>query len=193
MSCSVSPPGDWLAYNKGHCRCGLCRAAWGRYRQQKAAGTYQSRLVPAIGTHRRLQGLVAMGHSFTAIGKALGVSRESARDTLEKRHVKATTAQRVAALGEALGGKPPERSPSVLRTQAWAKRQGWPHLWDWGEDIDEPPAVPFIPEPKGPGIVSVIPEILFLHSCGTGMGDIVKRTGVSERYVLDVLGGRRVA
>lgn len=101
-------------------------------------------LLPAAGTHRRLQALMALGWPLSVIAKRLGVHHDRIRQYLIQRSVYATTAARVAALYDELSMTP---GPSV-RARREAARRGYvpPLAWD-DETIDDPAAWASLGEP----------------------------------------------
>lgn len=102
-------------------------------------------IIDATGTRRRLQALVSMGWTLTALGPRLGFHPRRLTDLLHGDQVLASTARRVAdgyrvvhTLDPAAHGVP-ERSIALSRNLA--AREGWhgPLAWD---DIDDPEGKP---------------------------------------------------
>lgn len=122
--------------------CHPCWVASTRYRKarklERLAG--QSRSVPALGVVRRVEALLALGWSWTAVADAAGMSVNALRSV--KYHgsqtVRATTFEAVDAAYSQLSMILPQgRYPD--RQRRWAARQGYapPLAWD---DIDTDPA-----------------------------------------------------
>ena len=101
--------------------------------------------IPAIGTQRRLQALVAIGHTQEAICAELGVAPNSfARVIFHQQKVTASFARRVDAVYSTMqfvdGGND--------RARRRAAGFGWPPPAAWDDDqIDNPDAV-YDPKPK---------------------------------------------
>jgi len=96
-------------------------------------------MVPALGTHRRIQALAVMGWSVAAQAKRMHRSREYLLKTLNKDLVFLSTAEAVEAVYADLSMVVP--AGHTLRTRNWAKAQGWfpPLAWDDIDDPDERP------------------------------------------------------
>jgi hypothetical protein len=99
--------------------------------------------VPATGTHRRVQALVARGWSISRIGRELGWDTGNFHAMLHREHVGATTHRDVATAYERMWNAEPPRSThrekiAYSRSLGFAKRHGWlpPLAWD---DIDHDP------------------------------------------------------
>ncbi|WP_436702447.1 hypothetical protein [Nocardioides sp. BYT-33-1] len=102
--------------------------------------------MPAIGTQRRIQALVAIGWRLEDIAAAAGHKRthETMSSVLRKQtRVRAQTAAHIAQVYDRLSGKP---GPSS-RVRVNARKRGWapPLAWE-GIDIDDPLAQPWQPE-----------------------------------------------
>lgn len=99
--------------------------------------------VPALGTHRRVQALVARGWSVSRIGERLGWTPANFWSLMQKGTVGAATHIAVAALYEQLWDQEPPRGEwhekaAYTRAVNYATRRGWlpPLAWD---DIDTDP------------------------------------------------------
>lgn len=105
-------------------------------------------LVDAAGTHRRLQALVACGHSQAQLAARLGVLRSNFGTTMASRRVTAATARAVAALYEELWNVPPAEGThrakiSASRARNYARARGWALPLAWDDDtIDDPATTP---------------------------------------------------
>lgn len=94
--------------------------------------------IPAAGTRRRLQALIASGYSQYHLGKLLGVTQQCVATWLHKDVVAATTARRVADLFNTLQLTPGPSKRAVL----YGQRHGFSPPLAWDEDIDDPDARP---------------------------------------------------
>lgn len=132
--------------------CPRCLRAEARYEQERQLDLLSGhpRAVPAVGMQRRLQALVALGHTFRHIGAALAVSPSAAHylATRDKAYARATTVAKVHSLYEAWSMLLPPSATSVDQKNASyartvAAKRGWapPLAWE-GIDIDDPAAVP---------------------------------------------------
>jgi len=99
--------------------------------------------IPATGTRRRLQALVAIGWPVSWLAAELGREPNNLRRTLTSRSVTAATAQRVAALYDRTWNIPPAPRTRaehgvVAAARQTAARNRWlpPLAWD---DIDTDP------------------------------------------------------
>lgn len=132
--------------------CTPCRRAEARYEQERLLDALagRPRRLHAIGTQRRLQALVALGHTFTRIAEALDMSPSGAHRlaTRPRSYVRATTAAKVDALYEAWSmSLPPSNTSTERKAAAYARgiaqKHSWPPPLAWeGIDIDDPNAVP---------------------------------------------------
>lgn len=116
-----------------------------RYQKQYRMGV--RRLVPSIGTRRRLQGLMWMGHRLADIADQLGTSQRSLSNAFHLDMVRADRAAAVIVLFDEWHMVP---GPSK-QTSTKAKKKGWlpPLAWD-EEQIDDPDVHGDLgPKPKG--------------------------------------------
>ena len=144
--------------------------------------------VPARGTIRRLQALVALGWTQTELGRRLSwqvgnISRvcHGHRDC-----VSARLARQVADLYEELSATP---GPSK-RARGTAARHGWapPLAWD---DIDLDDA-PDMGGSDAPGVRRQrIEEFLELRDLGESIPVAAARVGISESYARDIESGTK--
>ncbi|KAF2774671.1 helix-turn-helix domain-containing protein [Streptomyces sp. OM5714] len=140
--------------------------------------------VDATGSRRRLQALMALGHTLPDIARYVGVGESSLQQTVDGRwsRIKSITATKVARVYRQLSiARPPEsRFAEQARNDAMAN--GWygPMAWD---DIDDPACVPDPNEPVAP--MSVHPsDVAELAAQGLDDAAIGRRLGVSPRTVL---------
>jgi hypothetical protein len=145
--------GTYLMYNADRCRCPLClEAKLVKQREQRrrvaalrwSAGR-ASILRDATGTRRRLQALAAIGWSYAAVGRELGMSKRSVAFLHTYQSVSDATAERVAAVYDRLWDKP-RHGQAAQQTRNLAADRGWvpPMAWD-DEDLDDPAACHSMP------------------------------------------------
>jgi hypothetical protein len=167
--------GSTTGYRMG-CRLDCCRravadAAALRRKRQYLARTNELG-VPPIGTHRRIQALVALGWSLSRLSREAGYDRSHTALILTREgKLRNTTARRYAEVYDRLSmSLPPERTKdekiTATRSRNLARRNGWPPPLAW-DDIDRDP------------------------SHVDGLSDLEEGPEVDEVKVLRVLGGRR--
>lgn len=137
--CTATQHGDLFAYLNRKCRCPSAREEYRLYRKRLRGGRQPYVLVPATGTARRLQSLVASGHRQIDLAKALGFSKERLNALIftARPRVKRETEARVKQLFARLDGK--DGGSAHARTAA--KRNGWVDLAAW-DDVDDPTEKP---------------------------------------------------
>jgi DNA-directed RNA polymerase specialized sigma24 family protein len=146
--------------------------------------------VDATGSRRRLQALAAIGHTFTSIGRAIGLTPTAiGRISLGQRpNVLAGTAQDITALYRSWCQQP---GPSQA-ARSRARREGWPGPLAWGDNIDAPDATPDadINEAvltRDELATERLAEMWLLASAGTLPPQIAERTGIPEKTIRDRL------
>lgn len=95
--------------------------------------------VPAIGLHRRVRALHAIGYTKDEIGEAMGVTGSFVCELAAAPTVKAKNMARIVAAYEQLSS-----TPGASELQRWrAIREGWapPMAWE-DQDLDDPDAKP---------------------------------------------------
>jgi hypothetical protein len=152
----------------------------------------QKTIIDATGTHRRLQALIAIGWSQTALAKHLGMLPPNLRRAFSTDNVHAETARKVQTLYEKLWNQPQtgrDHQTRIVANRARniAKRNGWPPPLAWDDEtIDDPDAAPNIFEET-----SLVHgedrcnEIDFLIRAGCGQAEIIKRTGFNHISTLE--------
>ena len=155
--------GTYSGYNHYRCRCQPCLDAGHAYtkrlRWRHEHGIYTGhprkttppRKVPAVGTIRRLQALVATGWSQSAIAARAGVTFQAINYLIRKdveASIYRSTADQVTALYEQMWrgpGTPKDRwdAGGQRLARKFAEGRGWapPLAWD-DETIDDPAATP---------------------------------------------------
>lgn len=105
-------------------------------------------LVPAAGTRRRLQALVAIGWSQSQLASRLGVLPSNFSAVLARERVTAATARAVKSLYDQLWDRPPAEADhrsriAAARARRRAQARGWPPPAAWDDQaIDNPAAAP---------------------------------------------------
>jgi len=152
------------AYRLDGCRCLLCRCAHARatavYRN---GGSWrEGALVPLAGTRRRLQALAVVGHGRTELAARLGVHTRTITFLRSNQQlVRAETAAAVTALCAELWDKP-RTDATGRKATAEAVARGWLPLAAWGDDIDDPAAVPLL-DAEPDGMLDEIAVERFMH------------------------------
>lgn len=144
-ACPADRHGRPVDYSFRGCRCADAREAWRLYRKRLREGRQPSFVVDGTGTARRLQSLVAAGHSQRRIAAELGIS-EARVHQLARRHHRAvarTTEAAVMDLFRRLDGTP--GTSAYART--CAKRHGWVDAAAF-DNIDDPLEQPKLGDPK---------------------------------------------
>lgn len=100
--------------------------------------------VPAIGTRRRVQALVANGWSITKVGARVDMTAANFCSLLKRDQVTVATAKRVAELYDELwDAAPPESTHrdkiAASRARKYARLHGWLPPLAWDEDTIEIP------------------------------------------------------
>jgi transcriptional regulator with XRE-family HTH domain len=105
-------------------------------------------LVDATGARRRLQALVAAGHSQAQLGARLGISGADFTKTMTGERLTAGTVRAVRALYDELWDVAPDESThrtriAASRSRNYARARGWAPALAWDDDeIDQPDAQP---------------------------------------------------
>lgn len=102
------------------------------------------RRVPAVGTHRRIQALAAVGYSLAWQARQLGWKPSNYWSILDRSQVTARTAWAVADLYDAHAMTPAEL-PDAEETRRQARQRGWVSAAAW-DAIDDPDATPVLGE-----------------------------------------------
>lgn len=138
--------GEPAGYDAG-CRNACCRAAAAAYERQRRYDAIlgrPARTMPAIGTQRRAQALVALGYTFGDIARELGVSHDRGRALCVRQlaYIRTTTAIAVADLYERLCMTPAPDGWHASYARTVATRHGWapPLAWDNIDDPNEQPS-----------------------------------------------------
>lgn len=151
--------------------CRPCRDAAARYERGRQLDLLNGtpRLVSATGPRRKVRALVALGHTFSEVGRATGMRRENVRKFAhaDSEHITSRVAARIAAAYDALSMRLPAEATSYDRNRTryareLAKEHGWavPLAWE-GVDMDDPSARPYSSyEHRGPGHDDVDPVLV---------------------------------
>jgi hypothetical protein len=149
--------------------------------------------VLAVGTHRRVQALVAIGWSLPRLAEQLGMDN-SHLQILDRKYVLARKARAVRSVYNRLWDKQPKLTTRFERaayskTINWAKRQEFlpPAAWD-DDTIDDPGATPDLGEGDGSRRQKApLDEVLFFASFGLSLEKLATKFGVSEGYIRERL------
>lgn len=143
--------------------CDPCKDAAATYRRNRRTRLYLARsttlLVPALGTKRRLQALVAIGYSMEALSRDLDCGSNWVHAFLSRDldRVQQDTATKVSALFERLCMDVPQ-GPYANRTRILAARKGWvkPLAWD---NLDDPNEQPVGWEYRAPNRAEIVADL----------------------------------
>lgn len=133
--------------------CQPCRDAAARYERGRQLDLLNghTRMTDATGTRRRMQALVALGHTFGRLGPALGMTQAGASHIANstRNTVRTATADRVTTLYEQWSMTLPPQTTSTDRKNAAyartvARRNHWavPLAWE-GLDMNDPNTEPY--------------------------------------------------
>ncbi|MFG7942924.1 MULTISPECIES: helix-turn-helix domain-containing protein [Streptomyces] len=153
------------------------------------------RPIDATGTIRRIQALVAIGHSLRALAAESGSDYALLRSLLRSPHsnISRLTADRVACAYRKLAGVPGLNQRARNRAAA----EGWPSPLAWGDNIDDPQARPDCEAGADQITASQLAaaraaDIRHLGRFGIPHREIAARVGVTEAYVRAQLAGHRL-
>jgi len=151
------------------------------------------RLVPTIGTVRRLQALMLVGWPVTILAGELGCRPHALRRLITGGQplMPAATAAAAAALYDRLWDKP---GPSA-RTRELAVQRGWAPALAWDDEtIDSPAAVPQGIRPRrSPRASEVLEDADELAGLGLTVAQAAGRLGVSATSLDQARRRRRLA
>jgi transcriptional regulator with XRE-family HTH domain len=105
-------------------------------------------LVDAVGTHRRLQALVAIGWSQAKLAARMGMTPANFAAMMRRCQVTADTARAAAAIYDQLWNQPPRQTSqrekiAAARAGNHAQARGWAPPLAWDDDqIDRPDGKP---------------------------------------------------
>lgn len=176
--------GTYAGYVAG-CRDDCCRRASRTYhaiRTHERENLGRPRTIPAIGTHRRIQALLAIGWTYRDMANRLGYSREAVRQVLLHQRVHRSTAEQIERVYRELSMTLPPTDThaqrvTVARARNKAARNGWPVPLAWDDEaIDDPKATPAVVESWHQG--ADIDEWLHLVRCGEDPERAARRCGV---------------
>lgn len=135
------PHGDHRRYRYWRCHCPECREAERLRAKRSRENRRPSEFVPAVGTARRVQALMAYGWGYAALAERLGCTDSAvaqlARAANRPRGVLRRTAGQVAEVYDQLTALPPPSGRSAAYARTAAARNGWASPWAW-DDIDDP-------------------------------------------------------
>lgn len=127
-------------YKNHACRCEPCRTNYGRYnkRREYLAQTGRPLRVSALGTHRRIRALMALGYGLPRLAAELGIATGNLSKKFTQPYVQRATHERVAELYERLAMAPLPTGWSAERTRNIGRARHWPSPMAW-DDIDTDP------------------------------------------------------
>jgi hypothetical protein len=105
-------------------------------------------LVDATGPRRRLQALVALGHSQASLARRLSITPQNFTMTMTNQRLTAATARGIRDLYDQLWDVRPDETShrtriAASRARNTARANGWPPPAAWDDDqIDDPAALP---------------------------------------------------
>lgn len=150
--------------------------------EQLADGAY----IDATGTTRRLQALVALGHSQTSIAERMGWTVANLNVLVLGRRTQVTvaTAKLIAALYDELAMTPgtSARARSIAQARRWAP----PLAWD-DDTIDDPAARPHGSDASARWMTSrrdmaaVVEDFTDMRNAGATFASAAARLGMSEQ------------
>lgn len=137
--------GTRMRYQDG-CRCFKCRLANSHaVAVFKQGGHWREARISPVGVQRRLQALYAIGWTWEALARELGLAKTNVADMAgarDRSYVFKKTAEKISALYDRLWDVYPE-GVAAHRARLKAERKGWapPLAWD-PDTIDDPLAQP---------------------------------------------------
>lgn len=140
--------GTVAGYNRIPCRQLCCRTAYARWRKGRNhdANHGRLRILPSLGSQRRIQALTALGWSTHQLAAATGIPRLSLSRVLNQDTISRRLAAQIDRAYRRLGMQlPPQRTPAEKRAATISRERaasnGWvpPLAWD---DIDDDDATP---------------------------------------------------
>ncbi|MEU2603222.1 helix-turn-helix domain-containing protein [Streptomyces albus] len=152
--------------------------------------------VPAIGTIRRIQALMVLGHPLASIAEHAGMHPSPLGHVLNghRRTVTTTTATKVARAYNKLSRVP----GTSVRARNHAANRGWHGPLAWDDNIDDPQAKPDTDtsgscSSKSQQLAAArAADIQHLARFGIPTHEIAARVGVTPEYVRAQLRGHRV-
>lgn len=162
------------------CACDACNSADRRYHKLRRHTGPRTTL--AIGTHRRIQALVACGWTFSALARHLDRSPYAVRAILSHDRVRLDTARRIIALYDQLWDTPPPNNRTANLARNHAARHGWPVPLAWDDDtIDDPTAKPYKPRNGVLGLKgSLVENVEWLADAGEKLPAIARDLGITQ-------------
>jgi len=159
------------------CKRGVARAEQLRQLDILAG---RARMVPILGTRRRVQALVAIGYTFGQISAELGVAHDVARSwaVMPRQRVFVRTAERVAEVYERLSMRP-KTGWKADQQRRLAARRGWapPLAWD-DIDTDARPADAYKPIERRRD-AETIAEWEHLRTLGVSLDQAASQLGIT--------------
>lgn len=146
--------------------------------------------IDAAGTRRRLQALMVIGHPLNRIAAQTGHHSESLGRIANGHYgqVRPGTAEDIATLYERWQDTP----GACVRTKKRAAKEGWNGPDAWGDDIDNPDAVPVIRQASNAQLAGERRvEALHLADAGVALQEVAERVGLTVPYVRTIIRDER--
>lgn len=137
--CPGTRHGDYNAYQTYGCRCPDAGDAYYRYQKAGRLGTRVPLRIPAIGTRRRVQALMAIGYTRAEIAAAAGRDERAIGHLWHQHWVYRTTADAIRRIYDTWSMTPGNSD----KTCQYARRRSYAPPLAWDDDtIDDPKARP---------------------------------------------------
>lgn len=185
--------GTYAGHNAG-CRQECCTTAARNYQKRRIYDLHNGiqRTVPALGAHRRLRALCALGWSFRDIADRSPVTRQAIHEWHRRDTITSRVHLLIASVYDEMSMMPPPQGQYADRQRSLAARRGWvpPLAWD---DIDrdaEPRLCAIVHERAGrpETLPAVLEDFDWLTSAGESPEKAAARVGVAlstiDRYRL---------
>lgn len=126
---------------KFNCVCPAAQEHASRYNRLRRLKQLPPRTVDGTGTRRRVQGLMALGHTAVQVADAAARSHVRVKLLFTLEHTRQVTAEIAEAIrytAQVLGGQPRPAGWVADRARRYAEKRGWWPL-DFWDDIDNDP------------------------------------------------------
>lgn len=181
--CTADKHGTRTAYHNWGCRCADAREAERIALKRRREGRTHTGLVNSIGTARRLQSLVAAGHSQRELGKAIGVSDQRIHQLITpwRTQITADTEKIIRTLFRRLDGT--DGGSTYARNVARKKNWYDAAVWD---DIDDPHEKPKLGSPHADIVDPVLVERVLTGECTATGGSQSRLDHTNRRAAVQV-------
>ncbi len=156
--CSAPYHDTYGAYQNVQCRCPKAREDWRLYNKRRREGRDVARKVDPTGTRRRIEALMALGHTTAVIGRNAGGIQGREVRRIGSRDLGWVSRQTAAAIAGAFEKLSATVGASEI-TRRRALRRGFAPPLAWDDDtIDDPQATPDLGEEGHGGVDDVAVE-----------------------------------